>query len=381
VEYWSFIRKKNAAAKNIFASNLCPACNAELPADMGEVATCRFCSALVNSGAFDWVLAEITQADDYFKYPSHGTADNLRSIVESLRAKYEDFSVQLMEDKASNGYMQIMNALAKGDATLVRRLTSDACFEKIKRRIPAQKTLFSRLYLNSVVLSTIRKDQSRYYVSFALTRSSQTVTVLDENNFAFDPAMAATREVLLLSRSIEALPHKGQLYLHQCPSCGANIRDTIDVKCSYCGSPLNSGANEWIFEDYMTMGEYEKYFSLYRKEFSFCLSPVLLDSLYSTREYAFNNVLIMIAADGVFARQEQAVAEEIARAWKLKTDNLQPLFDMTKSDRLSVRMPHDVALRRKTCRLLKQVAEADESISPEEQKVLDFIKRQYLPND
>ncbi|MCU0822786.1 MAG: Tim44-like domain-containing protein, partial [Spirochaetes bacterium] len=65
IEYWSFIKKHGIAVKDIYHSNNCPKCGSELPLDSGEVSRCAFCKTITNLGEYDWILAEITQADDY----------------------------------------------------------------------------------------------------------------------------------------------------------------------------------------------------------------------------------------------------------------------------------------------------------------------------
>ena len=71
---------------------------------MGEVSKCPACGTLTNSGEYDWVLSEITQADDYVS-SNHKLklSKTLSNEIERIASEDEDFSVQLIEDKASNG--------------------------------------------------------------------------------------------------------------------------------------------------------------------------------------------------------------------------------------------------------------------------------------
>jgi hypothetical protein len=83
-----------------------------LPADGGETAKCPYCSTITYLGDYDWILAEITQPDDY--YNSNAKYEKQGKFSKKIRAQMDekqDFSLQLLEDKASNGYMQIMTAL------------------------------------------------------------------------------------------------------------------------------------------------------------------------------------------------------------------------------------------------------------------------------
>jgi hypothetical protein len=56
-------------------------------------------------------------------------------------------------------------------------------------------------------------------------------------------------DILVMERNKGKTMSKGSLYAHQCPSCGAPVSDSLEVKCGYCGVPMNSAKNEWIISD------------------------------------------------------------------------------------------------------------------------------------
>jgi hypothetical protein len=131
VEYWSFLKKRGRPRKDIYETDSCPNCGAPLPADMGEMSRCDSCGTQTNSGEWDWVLPEITQADDYISSsPKLDKSDDLNRKIRELIKENEDFSVQLVEDKASNGYLQIITSMAYNDPSVMRRFVSDNVFEK-----------------------------------------------------------------------------------------------------------------------------------------------------------------------------------------------------------------------------------------------------------
>ncbi|MFO0618910.1 MAG: hypothetical protein U0414_40350, partial [Polyangiaceae bacterium] len=61
-EYWTFIRSRATTGRARTAPE-CPRCGATLAISMAG--TCNYCSAKVNSGEFDWVLARIEQDEAY----------------------------------------------------------------------------------------------------------------------------------------------------------------------------------------------------------------------------------------------------------------------------------------------------------------------------
>ncbi|MEK7953045.1 TIM44-like domain-containing protein [Luteolibacter soli] len=254
VEYWSFIRKRGAADSgfNLFAAQNCPSCGAELPRDMGELCRCSHCQVLVNSGEFDWVLAEITQEGDYGRYSRMGSrvSPELPDAIAAVAPEAPDFSQQLAEDKASNAFMQIMTAYATKKPASVRRFVTDELFGSISANISPDRTIiFNRIYLNESVLLDVTRDEgeSKHRLAVGLSASMQRVELLSGGRLALvDSEEQRTNFVLSMERDIHAVPEKGSLYQHQCANCGGRVGDSIDVNCQYCGSPLNSTRNEWI---------------------------------------------------------------------------------------------------------------------------------------
>ena len=255
VEYWSFIRKRNPITTegDIYQKKGCPSCGAPLPPDMGELCRCAYCQVMVNSGEFDWVLAEITQQDCYGNCSSLGasSAPELPAALAELTREAPDLAVQLIEDKASNAFMQIMTALATRQPAVVRRFVADEALAAITAMIPPEQTIFNRIYLNEAVLLEAARAGDRHVLSVGLSATMQRVRIVTGHGFApLDPEEVRTGYVLTLERDANAVPNKGALYQHQCPNCSGAVGDTLDINCQYCGVPLNSLHNEWIVTNF-----------------------------------------------------------------------------------------------------------------------------------
>jgi len=251
VEYWSFIRKRERAAAGDVTQQKygCPSCGAPLPPDMGELCRCAYCQVMVNSGEFDWVLAEITQEDDYGRASEMAArvSPQLPEAIAELTREAPDLAVQLIEDKASNAFMQIMTALATRNPAVVRRFVSDDALAAITAMIPQDNIIFNRLYLNEAVLLDAKRVNGRHALSVGLTATLQRVRMVPGDGFVpLDGEEVRDGYVMTLERDAAAAPNKGALYQHQCPNCSGAVGDTLDLKCQYCGVPLNSMHNEWI---------------------------------------------------------------------------------------------------------------------------------------
>ncbi|MBN2683075.1 MAG: TIM44-like domain-containing protein [Bacteroidales bacterium] len=379
VEFWSFIKKRGAVEKDMFSNDNCPNCGAELT-NLGELSKCQYCGALTNSGEFDWVLAEITQPDDYINSnPKVFKSANLEEKVFELFKDSDDFSIQLIEDKVSNGYLQIETARVFKKPEMMRRFVSNELFDKLSESFGKdQEFIYNRIFLNDVTLIGAAKQKNKHLLSVAVKCSYQRVTPGEKKANYLDEVIISKTDVVLVERDVNAGVNKGSIYSHSCPSCGGPTGDTIDLKCQFCGAELNSTSNEWIIRDVMDSSEYMKFYSENSSSFVAQVDPGKLDSMYKVRDYAFNNLLILVAADGQFDSAELEYTERMAKKWGYDLKKIQPMFQMAQAGQLVIRMPEEMKDREKIYKMMVKAAEADGNIAEEEQKVLDSIKQRYL---
>lgn len=247
VEYWSFIRKRGAAGRDMYETEQCPNCGAPLPKDMGELCKCKYCNAMVNSGEFDWVLAEITQQDDFHRDEFHPEkSPGLKAKVAEMDSIYGDFAVQLVEDKASNAWMQMMTARAMHDPAIMRRFVADDLFRQLASEYEKSREIFNRIFLNRVTLIKAEQRDGKNILTFVLTASIQRAMLTGNSVRLIDPEIVEREQIMTLTRDATAGAGKGSIYQHTCPACGAPVKDTLDIKCAFCGSMLNSTANDWV---------------------------------------------------------------------------------------------------------------------------------------
>jgi uncharacterized Zn finger protein (UPF0148 family) len=378
VEYWSFLKKRGKKRKDMYSTDSCPNCGSPLPENMGEVSKCDSCGTLTNSGEYDWVLSEITQADDYIgAHPKLAKSENLTEKIRKIIDENEDFAVQIVEDKASNGYLQILTAMASNDPSIMRRFVSDKVFNEIGVKENGPVVAYNRIFLNDVFLVGISEDGNKNVLHVAVKSSYQRIQIDNNKISKIDEAVVSRTEVIFMSRDKKAAESKGSLYAHSCPSCGAPVENSLSINCNYCGSVMNSTSTEWIITDMMSLGAYNEWLGSNKSGMSYSVDTGLIDKLYDVRDFAFNNVMLVIAADGVYAKEEKSFAEDLAKKWGYSVEKLQPFFAMAQNSQLVIRMPEDQKKQKKIYKLMKKAAESDQSITVEEQKLLDYIKTQY----
>lgn len=378
VEFWAFIKKRGAVEKDLYSTNNCQNCGAEILPNSGELSKCEHCGTITNMGDYDWILSEITQADDYANHlKSVQKNGGLQNKIRTMLPSTEDFSFQMLEDKASNGYLQIMTALVKKDAKLIRRFVSDEMYARLEERIKGeQEFIFNRIYLNDVTLMDAYSSDEQNHLVFSIKASTQKVRIQGNSAQLLDQAVYAHTDILVMSRNKNVSVAKGHLYAHTCPNCGAPIADTADKECSYCGAEVNSPEFEWIITAMMHSSAYSSFRESHKQDLITGIAPDKLDALYDVRDYAMNNVMILIAADGVFDAGEKEFAHKLAKKWGYNEDKIQAVYEMAENKKLVLRLPDDPKKKQKVYDLMLKAAQADGNISPEEQAVLDEVKKE-----
>jgi hypothetical protein len=226
-EVWSFVRRRGKKSKNGLPAleGHCPGCGADLP--ISEVVRCEFCKAVVNSGEHDWVLAEITQPEEW-----GATATGDVPGMAELRARDPSVSRQELEDRASVIFWKWIEAQATGNRAKLDRF----CLQKGEPAVE-KRDLKMVAVGSSEVSGVMSTDDGLDHAQLEINWSASV-------NGA-EPAGIGLR--MVLARSQSATSKRGLSSL-DCPNCGGGLADSDAIKCSYCGEALTGGKTEWAVE-------------------------------------------------------------------------------------------------------------------------------------
>ena len=378
LEYWTFMRKAGVAEKDLYHHNDCPACGAPLPNDMGEVARCPACKTVCSLGDYDWVLTEITQADDYVNRDDKlGKSGALTRSIRAALGADRGFSVQSLEDKASNAYLQIMAAQVNNKPEMMRRFVGDQLFAKLSQEFAQQQAfVFNRLYLNRVMVIDYFRADGQDNLVVAIKRTAQRVAITADRLVLLDQGMYTRNEIMVLSRDIGAGDAGASLYAHACPACGGPVADTLDLKCGYCGELLNSTSREWIVTRLLSADDYGAFVRDQQLSLTTGLAGGQLDPLYGVRDYAFNNVLMILAIDGEITPDELQFGRALSRKLGYNEQKIAGMFELARNRQLSLRLPQDRKSAIKVRDQMEAAALADRRVSPAEQALLKELGEQ-----
>ncbi|MDA3850777.1 MAG: TIM44-like domain-containing protein [Spirochaetaceae bacterium] len=374
IEYWTFLRRNNASGADLYSSVKCPNCGAPLEEENLDVVSCPFCSTLLNNGSFDWVLSEITQSSDWAA--SKTGLRKVEQVASKIRSNIaqEDFSVQLLEDKASNAFLQIKTAMTTGEPELMHRFVTQDFYQRLMDSGKDRNIAYNRLFLNHVTLIAAENRADRDILYVDIDYSGQRVELRQgKRPKLLDSYMLLHRQVVQMERTPPTGKAKGSLYGDSCPSCGSPVQKTGALECPSCGELYNSGKWDWVISDIMSLQEYQNR----RSQTDISLGVDKLDSLLSHKDYVMNNLAFMIAADGVFDEKEKSLAQQICNKLGFSFDQLQPLFESAKTGKLMIRMPEDSSNQVKIFKLMEKMAHADNQLSSQEQAILEEVKMRY----
>lgn len=251
-EYWTFIKRLDSSkSADLYHSENCPNCGASLENKLGEVSRCGSCNTLVNNAAYDWILSEVTQETDYDPVRKLQQDPGLRTLTQ----KDTTFSLQRMEDIASNVFMQTMEVMTSGDVKKLSRFADQDARQKImQERNASTPFVFDRLFLNSVTLTGYNTSDEKLNLVFSLGATYRRVqlgaikTYLDQEMAMHDFRMTLSKDLAALNKEWKEIS-----FSHECPSCGAPYTDTTKDTCSYCDTPVSDPSSNWVLSE-LAMG-------------------------------------------------------------------------------------------------------------------------------
>ena len=218
VEYWSFLRAASARgrAKPGPAEGFCPGCGAGLL--VNAAAVCAQCKCWVNSGEFDWVLAEITQHSHWEQPIRWGPAQDV-------------------EDRASMLFWRWQRCLAYGNAAALEGWCSPEGLAAVMDS-GVGRTHYERCGVGSVRATYPTQRRGLEAVTFGINWSGREGgTQAPSHNYmtlitlARKPGTRAAVENTLRSA--------------HCGGCGAAIPPAGSA-CAHCGTSFKDPAAGWI---------------------------------------------------------------------------------------------------------------------------------------
>jgi len=251
-EVWSFLRRPGARtlARPGLLEGSCPNCGA--PLELSDSVACPSCGSLVNSGEYDWVLAEITQASAWRDRP--GTAvPGLGPLTERDPA----FTPQHLEDRASVIFWRMRAAEFFASDSYLKKVALPEYLERsadlFQPRPDGRHRFHADAALGSVEIVEVRPAEApdgrdTVRVKMAWSGHPETETVPGFLPPRFERSGPVVPEYLLVRKAGVLSSARNALASTHCPGCGAPQTRDDQGRCAYCGLPQNDGSSGWVLE-------------------------------------------------------------------------------------------------------------------------------------
>jgi len=320
-EIWSFLRRPGARtlASGGAIEGMCPNCGA--PVKTSQTTKCEHCQALINSGDYDWVLAEITQPLEW-RPSSTGQVPGLVELSQSD----PKFNRQAAEDRGSYIFWRWIEAQVKADAGALSKCSTKDFQGNLVNQLKSGEAKLFKTAVGSVDLVACELGKSdgrdRFFVKIFWS-SAQSATSA--------PRPAAS--VLVLSRKAGAKDPGGLSY-SGCPVCQGPLSENDSPSCEYCGADLAAGDTDWVLERVMRP-----------EEVRVAIQPVAAVAgsvgesdtevpVWATpdmgnqreRTLLLMRMAAVVMADGIVTRQERRLLKSASKRWGVSLEVVQPIL-------------------------------------------------------
>ncbi len=244
-EVWSFVRRPGTRSRKDGAlpPGKCPNCGA--PFDGGAAGNCTYCGAIVNSGAYDWVLAEITQGVEA------GSAPIEVPGLDALRGADPALSLEVLEDRASLLFWGWIDAQSRGEPGRMAKLATADFLAEMSADMSALRgrertRVFLQAAVGSVAVRGIESGAATTLTHVEIRWSARMGVV----PVGASPGTLATlpqRWIFTLARKAGVKTDEARgMATARCGNCGAPLGDSVQPTCEHCGATLNDGAHDWV---------------------------------------------------------------------------------------------------------------------------------------
>jgi|CXWL01.1.fsa_nt_gi hypothetical protein len=239
LEVWSFVRKPGAVTKpgQDVLSGKCPQCGA--PYLGGASNKCDHCGAVVNSGLYDWTLAEVTQGQEH-----RGPHARVAGLDEAM-AKDPGLCVEVLEDRASLCFWKWIEAQASLSPNALAKVATPELLAATVGEGRARR-FYYECAVGSVDASRLSAQSDWQQLEVEIRWSARIAASLEEARSA-PPGSTPQRWLFTFRRKAGAQTAVGTgLATSRCPGCGAPLSDNGSPQCEYCGQALASGERDWV---------------------------------------------------------------------------------------------------------------------------------------
>jgi hypothetical protein len=265
LEHWSLARKVGVQSRTPDKARIfgCPSCGAPLDAVLHGI--CRYCQQKVDTGAFDWIVADVSvlrreQRGPLLTAATEEVGTNLPTVADSqawgklaqIQAKDPNFRWETLQARVGLIFNEFQIGWSNRDLAKMRPFMSDNLFQTQAYWIETYKlqhlrNITERARITGMEL--VRVDSDRFYdsVTVRFWATGLDYTVRDSDNAVVCGSRSRERAyseywTLIRGASRAAPSHTDK----SCPNCGAPLQINMAGYCEYCQAKVSSGEFDWV---------------------------------------------------------------------------------------------------------------------------------------
>ena len=369
-EVWSLVRKPGVRSASGVAldARVCPSCGA--PFDGGAASSCPYCKAVVNSGAYDWVLAEITQTVEVAR------ADAPVPGLTALRERDPGLSLEVLEDRASLVFWRWVEAQSTGEPDRLARLAQPGAVERLRadaQRLSAQgaRRLFLECAVGEVRVRAFEDTADGRTLAHVEIRWSARTGVGPVDQTPPELPVLPQRWVFTLARAHGAASRVDQgMSTDRCPQCGGPLGDALAPTCEWCATLLTGDLRDWTLAEAGPVESWEGRVARSHAEASLAPPPASFPDV-EERERLLYTMAAIAMADGEVDRSERRLLLQCAERWGLPATQV----DVALASDLSAleSLLPDTHASEPFLRTLAQLARVDGKVDAAERRMLESV--------
>jgi tellurite resistance protein len=367
-EVWTFVRKPGTQTKveGDTSQGKCPNCGA--PFEGGAANTCEFCGAIVNSGNYDWVLAEITQGSQFQPHPM------VPEGFAKARQSDPSLTTEALEDRASLLFWKWVESQTLSDAGRLAKVAVPAFQAEVKGGIDhltaqGKQKFFVECAVGGVNTQQLTQANGKDIAAVEIKWSAK-IGIGPKGGKP--PALPSQpqRYVMLLERASGAMTSADHgMSTNRCPNCAAPLTDNGQPSCEFCGALLSSGEKDWVMQDF---GSWEWWRSKGGQPATSRASPAaqkVPDK--DERERLVYLMCAMAMSDGVVDAKEKALLKMASDRWGVPWANVELALNAPPNSMFNKLIVKGSSEAESFLRELVQVALADGKVDAKEKKMLE----------
>ena len=373
-EYWSFLRRPGA--KTLSGAGLTEGCcpNCGTPLELSDSIICPSCKAIINSGEYDWVLAEITQASEWRVRPT-----KMIMGMDKLCEKDPAFNVQHIEDRVSVMFYRNIASQFFADTKYISKLANNEFLSRNKNRYTPLQNGKHEFYADAAV-GTIEiaevnlgngedMDTIRVKVKWAGHKENATVPSFISPDFRASHIF--TQDYILNRKSTALTSAKNTLTSTHCPGCGSPESIDSSGNCAYCGIALNNGSLDWVLTKIQAFTGFPQFVSQYE---SFQHSAVFTEDVPALSKFDNESIVscavAIMLSDGVIDEKEQALLEKMAFSKGISSQKLAMIIKTVQEKGLHIPNPETTEAAQEFLKCMIRMCLADGKVTSSEQIML-----------